>query len=129
MTSEEVREVVAAYFAALRAGDIEAWVATFAEDGSSHDPVGSEVLAGRAALGAFAKNMWGMWDRLSLQEREVFVCSNEAAVKWTGYGRTKKGREVRFEGIDILAINPEGKIQSMRGYWDAAAVMSQLAAS
>jgi steroid delta-isomerase len=129
MTSEAVREIVAAYFAALRAGDVEAWVATFAEDGISHDPVGAETIAGRTALRAFAKNMWGMWDRLGLQEREIFVCGNEAAVKWTGYGRTREGREVRFEGIDIVTINLEGKIQSMRGYWDAAAVMSQLAPS
>jgi steroid delta-isomerase len=129
MTSEAIREVVAAYFAALRAGDVEAWVATFAEDGTSHDPVGSEGLAGHAALRAFATNMWGMWDRLVLQEWEVFVCGNEAAVKWTGYGRTREGREAGFEGIDILTIDPEGKIQSMRGYWDAAAVMGQLAPS
>jgi steroid delta-isomerase len=127
MTTETIQKAVAAYFAALRAMDVDAWVATFAADGVSQDPVGSPPVKGHAALRQLAINMWGTWDNIGLQEQEIFVSGNEAAVKWTGHGRAKNGREARFGGIDIITVNDQGKIQSMRGYWEPARVMTQIA--
>jgi steroid delta-isomerase len=47
-------------------------------------------------------------------------------VKWTGRGTGKNGRTVTFEGIDILEVNAAGKIQTIKGYWDPAAMMAEL---
>jgi steroid delta-isomerase len=51
---------------------------------------------------------------------------NEVAVKWTGRGVGKNGREVTCEGIDIFEINEALKIKTLRVYWHPAALMAQL---
>jgi len=43
-----------------------------------------------------------------------------------GRGTGKNGRQVIFEGIDVFEINQDGKIQTMWGCWDPAAMMAQL---
>ncbi|RKY73780.1 ketosteroid isomerase, partial [candidate division KSB1 bacterium] len=53
MSVEDVRKAISAYFAAVRAMDVEAWVATFAENGVSYDPVGAPPYKGHEALRQF----------------------------------------------------------------------------
>ena len=104
--------------------DVEAWVSTFAEDAVSHDPVGSAPLEGHGALRQFIGGVMGLFENVGLQEQQVFVAGNEAAVKWTGYGRGKNGRDVRFEGIDVITVDEHGKISGVRAYWDAASLIA-----
>jgi steroid delta-isomerase len=127
MMSEIVRTAVAAYFAATRAMDADAWVATFAEDGVSQDPAGSPPVKGHAALRELAASMWGPWQQVGLQEHEIFVAANVAAVKWTGQGRARNGHDFRFEGIDVITVNELGKIESLLGYWDTS-ILAQVTA-
>lgn len=129
MTPASVRKAVAAYFAAQRTMDVEAWVSTFAENAVSQDPVGSPPAYGHTALRQLAAAMWGPWDNVSLQEQEVFVSANEAAIKWKGHGRTKSGLDLRFEGIAVVSVNEQGKIENLRSYWDAASLISQISAA
>ena len=106
--------------------DIDAWLSTFAEDAVSQDPVGAPPLSGQAARRQFFEGIAGAFEKVRLFEDQVFINGNEAAVKWTGRGTGKNGREVTFEGIDIFEINDAGKIQTLRGYWNPAAMMSEL---
>lgn len=123
--SEHLIEVaVAEYFKALRAMDVEAWVATFAANAVSHDPVGSVPLEGHGALRQFLTGVLSLFENVGLQEQQVFIAGNEAAVKWTGYGRGKNGRDVRFEGIDIIVVDERGKISGVRAYWDAGSLIA-----
>ncbi len=126
MSKEPIDHAVKAYFEALRAMDVDAWVKTFAADAVSHDPVGSAPLEGHGALRAFLTGVLGLFERVGLTEDQVFILGNEAAVKWTGKGRGKNGRDVHFEGIDIITVNEAGKIQTVRAYWDAGAVIAQV---
>lgn len=126
MSTEVIRKVVAGYFAATRAMDMEAWVATFAENAVSHDPVGSPAIEGHEGLRKFFQGITGAFEKSGLTEDHVFVAGNGAAVKWTGHGLGKNGREVTFEGIDVFEVNEEGKIQTLWAYWDAAAMMAEL---
>ena len=125
-SNETIRAVVAEYFAALRAMDPAAWANTFAEDGITHDPVGTPPHQGREALRQFLQGILGMFQEAGLTEDDVFVAGNGAAVKWTGRGVAKNGRRVQFEGIDVFEVNEAGRIQTVKAYWDAAAVMSQI---
>lgn len=125
MSTEMVQKAVADYFAATRAMDAQAWVETFAEDGTSYDPV-APPATGHAALRQFFEAIAGIFSRVGLTEDNVFVKENEAAVKWTGRGVGHNGREVVFEGIDIFEINEAGKIQTVRAYWNPATLMAQL---
>ena len=36
------------------------------------------------------------------------------------------GREVRFEGIDLIEVNEAGKIQNLYAYWNPAEMIAQL---
>lgn len=125
MLPDAVSRVVAEYFAAIRAADMEAWVATFAPDAVSYEP-GGPPLQGHGALRQFFQGVTGAFKQVGLSEDQVFVVGQEAAVKWTGRGVGKNGRAVTFEGIDIFTVNEEGKIQTLKAYWEPAAMMAEL---
>lgn len=117
---------IAAYFAAIRAMDKQAWVATFAGDAESQDPFGAPPIRGHAAIGAFFDGIVGLVRSIGLQEDHVYVCGSGAAVKWTGRGIGKNGKPFQFEGIDVFEVDARGKIKRLVAYWDPAKLMEQL---
>ena len=125
MSPETVQNTVNAYFNAICALDCEAWIATFAADGISYEP-GNPPLAGHDMLRAFFNGVAGGFESISMLPDQIFVIGNEAGVKWLASGMGKTGRPARFEGIDVFTLNDEGKIQSVKAYWDPAAMMAQL---
>ena len=126
MSPETISRGVRAYFAAIRAMDMEAWVATFAPDATSYDPVGAPPTVGHDGLRQFFTAIAGAFKTISFKEDHIFIAGDGAAVKWTGKGTGKNGRNVRFEGIDVFEFNADGLIQTMRGYWNPAEVLMQL---
>jgi steroid delta-isomerase len=126
MSPEIISKAIKAYFAAIRSMDGEAWLATFAPNATSYDPVGAPPTVGHDALRQFFAAIVAPFDKVGLTEDHVFIAGNGAAVKWTGRGKGKNGRDVRFEGIDIFEFNEEGLIQTVRAYWNPAEVMMQL---
>jgi steroid Delta-isomerase len=126
VSREKIEQTIAAYFAATRAMDKAAWLGTFAGDGVSHDPVGGDPLDSEEKRSAFFDGITGAFERAGIQENEVYVAGNGAAVKWTGYGTTGDGREVSFEGIDVFELDEAGRIKVMWAYWDPAAMMAKL---
>ena len=126
MSPEIISKTIKAYFAALRAMDQRAWVNTFAEDAISHDPVGAPPIVGHQKLGEFFETITAAFKEFGLTEDEVFIAGNGAAVKWTGRGTSKQGKDVRFEGIDVFEINEAGRIQTLHAYWNPAEMVAQL---
>jgi steroid delta-isomerase len=126
MSPDAIAIAIKAYFAAIRAMDVEAWVATFAPDAISYDPVGAPPTAGHDALRQFFNAIAGAFKKINFAEDHIFIAGDGAAVKWTGTGTGKNGRDVRFEGIDIFEFNQAGLIQTIRAYWNPAEVMIQL---
>lgn len=116
------------YFAATRAMDREAWVACFAPDGFSIDPVGAEPTRGHDALRRFFDSIAGLASSIGLMETSVHVCGNEAAIAWIGRGVGKEnGKTFVFEGIDVMRFDARGRIREVHAYWDPARMMAQLA--
>ena len=126
MTSEKIPVAVARYFSAIGEMDPDAWVACFAEQGTSYEPGSPTPLQGRTALRQFLVNVLGAFQTIAMIEDHVFQSGNRVAVKFTGHGTGKNGGQVSFEGIDVFEINQEGKIQTMWGYWNPAAMLAQL---
>jgi len=126
MSPEVVSKVVKAYFAAIRDMNQNAWVNTFAEDAISYDPVGAPPIEGHQKLGEFFQSITAGFKEVGLTEDDVFIAANQAAVKWTGTGISKKGNKVRFAGIDVFTLNDAGKIQTLHGYWNPAEMVAQL---
>ena len=107
MSPETISRGVRAYFAAIRAMDSEAWVATFAPDATSYDPVGAPPSVGHDGLRQFFAAIVGAFKTVALTEDHIFIAGDGAAVKWTGTGTGKNGRNVRFEGIDVFEFKRE----------------------
>ncbi len=126
MASQPIPPVIPKYFAAIRNMDPDAWSTCFAEQAISYEPGASAPLHGKTALRAFLAGVLEAFQNLGLKEDHVFSSGNRVAVKFTGRGTGKNGREVSFEGIDVFEVNPDGKIEQMWGYWDPAAMMAQL---
>jgi steroid delta-isomerase len=121
-----VRKTVADYFAATRAMDPEGWIAAFAEDAVSHDPVGAVPIEGHKGLRQFYDTIVLAFEKVGITEDEIFVAGNEAAAKWTGQGIGLNGREVTFRGIYVFEVNEAGKIQRIWGYWDPERLLTEL---
>lgn len=126
MPIDQTRHAVAEYFAALRAMSPDAWVATFSDDAVSHDPVGAPPHPGKDAIRQFLTGVLSLFETVGLTEDHVFVAGNHAAIKWTGRGKGKNGRSVTFEGIDVITVNEQGKIQRVDAYWDPAPVIAEV---
>jgi steroid Delta-isomerase len=126
MSPEVVSRAVKAYFAALRAMDQQAWINTFAEDAVTYDPVGTPPNQGHKSLTEFFQTVTAAFKEVGLTEDEIFIAGNSAAVKWTGRGVSKQGRQVKFEGIDVIEVNEAGKIQTIHAYWNPAEMVAQL---
>lgn len=126
MASQVIPQVVTQYFTAIRRMDPDAWVACFTEQAISYEPGAPAPLQGHAALHQFLVGVLAAFQTIGLTEDHVFLYENRVAVKFTGRGTGTNGREVVFEGIDVFEISQDGKIQTMWGYWDPAAMMAQL---
>jgi steroid delta-isomerase len=126
VSPDKISRAIRAYFLAIRAMDPEAIANTFAEDGTTCDPMGSPPINGRAGIREFFTSIFKNFKTAALTEDSVFVAGNGAAVKWIGTGTSAGGKDVKFEGIDVFEINQEGKIQSIRAYWNPAEMIGQL---
>ncbi len=116
------------YFAAIRAMDREAWVACFAPDAESHDPVGAPSHRGHAGLRAFFDGITSAVESIALWEDLVAPAGNEVAVAWTMTGRGKNGRTFRFRGVDVFELDASGRIRRVKAYWPAAELGALLSA-
>jgi steroid Delta-isomerase len=127
-STQEITALIDRYFAATRAMDVEAYLATFAEDAIDHDPVGSTPMQGREQIRPFFEGIVSLCDRIGLTADYVHVAGREVAVKWRGEGVGKNGRAIAFEGIDWFEINHQCQIQTLRAYWNSAPILAELQA-
>ena len=123
---ERIKSVITDYYTAIREADEKAWLATFAEDAVSNDPVGAPPHEGHEGLAHFFQEITSQFDEVALNEQDIFIAGNGAGVKWTGEGTGKNGVDVNFEGIDVFEFNDEGTIQNLWAYWNPAPVMAKL---
>lgn len=125
--SDTIQSVIQQYFAASRGNNkVEEMVACFAEDCISQDPVDAPALNGPAEVRQFLQAIVDLFVTLELTEEFVSIHGQEAVVKWSGCGIGKNGCEVTFEGIDLFEFNANGKIQSVKGYWNPGAILAKL---
>jgi steroid delta-isomerase len=120
-------ETVAEYFAAIRALDADRFVAVFASDGITNDPVGTPPVVGHEALRGFITHIFCSFKSVALTESEVYINGASAAAHWTGHAVAPSGREIDFAGIDVIDTNEDGKITLVRAFWNPAPVFAALA--
>ena len=112
LNNEIMHAAVHRYIAALNAGDLEAIVALYAENGSVEDPIGTPPHQGHAAIRAFYAKSLAIKLEVAL-EGPIRAAANEAAfafcvrLHWQGQDRV-------IRPIDVFRFNEAGKITSMR---------------
>jgi len=114
---EQVQAAVEAYVAAYQTNDRDAFLDAFAIDGVIVDPVGTPPHAGREARGAFWDTVHQLTERMTFDVKDVVVCGSEAAMVFGIHASTGDAGIV-LDAVDIFEVDDDGKISSMRAYWD-----------
>jgi len=118
MSREAIEKTLSAYYAALNNLDADAFVATFAPDAVSQDPVGTPQHVGHAGIRQFVDGLVAAFSSVDMTADHTYICGDRAAVKWSVRGVLADGRAVTFDGIDTFQFNVDGTIRRVWGYWD-----------
>ncbi|GGK65957.1 ketosteroid isomerase [Planomonospora parontospora subsp. parontospora] len=119
---------------AVGAGDRDAWLACYAPEAVLHDPVGGSPLdpdgtglRGTAALERF----WELTvaaNEVRFEIAAVHPAGDEAAVVASVSVRFPTGGSAAYDGVFVYRTGGDGRIVSLRAYWDLQAVLSALGA-
>lgn len=126
LTPEQIEAIATEVFVKFAAFDAHGTAALFAPDGTIEDPVGTTPVQGTQAIIAYLQTFPTILDEIRIQSFDVTVAGQEAALKWRLRFKTKTGNVFFVDGIGILKINEQGKVQSDREYFDLAYFQSQL---
>ena len=125
------RQLGQASMAAVEALDREGWLDLFAEDAVVEDPVGPSMFDpegrghhGREAIAAFFDNVIAVNQSIRFSIDRSLLCGDEVAnigvIRITFEG----GSAVEVDGVYVYRRSPEGKIASLRAYWEPDAIRS-----
>jgi ketosteroid isomerase-like protein len=126
LTPEQIEAAVEEYFASVGAFDVPRYVNNFAADGVLEDPVGTPPLQGTPAIAAFIAAIIAPFSEIKHRIQEITVCGHEAAVNWKLHLTTTTGKKITIDGMGVFNFNQDGKLQSVREFWDLAAFLVQL---
>ena len=126
LTQAEIEAAVEEYFASIGSLDVQRFVNNFAPDGALEDPVGTSPLQGTQAIAAYFGAIITPFSEIKPYVQEVVVCGQEAAVNWKLRLKTAAGKVIFIDGMGVFKFNQQGKLQSVREFWDLAAFLAQL---
>ena len=126
MSTDAVRSAVAAYYAAVSSGDVEAIAPLFAPEAVMRDPVGTPPLTDDAARRQRYARITAAFQSFGMVADEVTPAGDEAAARWIATGKTLGGKDVRFEGISTFVFDDDLRITAMSAYFDLVALTAQL---
>jgi steroid delta-isomerase len=111
-----MREILVHYVDRLAAGDVDAIAELYTTDGRVEDPVGSPAHEGVDALRAFYAGTAGM---LHAEIVGPICCAGNTGVMPLLGRLTLPGRPPRYlDAIDVVEFEDDGRIRSLRAYWD-----------
>lgn len=126
LTQEQIEAAVEEYFASIGSRDVQRYVNNFAPDGVLEDPVGTPPIQGTQAIGAYFGAITEPFSEIKPYVQEVIVGGQEAIVNWKLKLKTTTGKVIFIDGMGVFKFNQQGKLQSVREFWDLAAFLAQL---
>ena len=126
LTPEQIEAIVTDVFNKFATFDAQGTAALYAPDGTIEDPVGTTPVQGTQAIIAYLETFPTILNEIRVQHFDVTVAGQEAAIKWRLRFKTKTGNVFFVDGVGIFKINPDGKVQSDREYFDYAYFLAQL---
>ncbi|HKA85901.1 MAG TPA: nuclear transport factor 2 family protein [Acidimicrobiales bacterium] len=117
---DSIMTTIDTYIATYSATDREGWLECFADDAWIEHPVGSERRQGLDAIGEFWDESHAIPDSIELRLGDLRIIIGQEAA-FTLEARPNLGGETyRFDVIDHMSFDAEGKITSSRSFYDAA---------
>lgn len=114
---EEIRSTVHAYIDMMCKSDIDGIMGLYAEDATAEDPVGGLPIEGIEAL----RNLYAMAAPALHLELQGPICVAGNQCAFLLLAQLTLGEKAQYlDATDILSFNEEGKITSMRAYWNPA---------
>ncbi len=115
-----IRATVAAYCAAFTAGDRDAYTGAFTPDAWIEDPVGTPRLEGHDAIGGFFDQSRSLAETIELRQTgPVRVAAGECAFPMQARPNIG-GATFVVDIIDVMTFDDDGRITTMRAFWDPA---------
>ncbi|MDP9183838.1 MAG: nuclear transport factor 2 family protein [Actinomycetota bacterium] len=119
--------------AAVQAKDKASWLALWAEDGCVEDPVGvsfidpvGEGFRGPERLEEFWDNNIGPTDSIVFALHDSFAAGSEVANVATITITVGGNTVTKCEGVFVYRVNDEGKLISLRAFWETDRMMATL---
>jgi steroid delta-isomerase len=119
---------------AVSAGDRVAWLACYADDAVLHDPVGGSPLdpegsgvRGHNALDRFWEQAIAA-NQIRFDVTAMHAAGSEAAVVAMVTTRFPHDAVVEYDGVFVYTVDNDGRIVSLRAYWDVQRLLSSLTA-
>ena len=117
---------------AVQAKTKDAWVALFADDALIEDPVGVSPLdpegkghTGKAAIAAFWDQHIGP-NQIEFDIRHSYAAGQEVANVGVIKTTLPNGMRAFAEGVFVYKVNGEGKIVSLRAFWEFEKMIATL---
>ena len=114
-TPEQVKAAVASYVNSFVVRDRAAFLALFADDAVLAAPVGTPPIVGKTSLAAWFDGLMSSFETVDFTMEDVFVAGNEAALVF-GIAARRGTNVTTFRGVNVFAIDGQGKIASLAGY-------------
>jgi len=112
---EEIRSIVQSYVKMMCDSDIDGILSLYADDATAEDPVGGEIQQGIDALRNFY-NLTAPALQVELNG-PICVAGNQCAFLLLAE-LTMGDAKQYLDATDIFSFDEEGKITSMRAFWD-----------
>ncbi len=119
------REAAFRSYDAVIRGDKQAWLANFADDGWIEDPVGPSMFDEEGKGHHGAEGRAHFWDitiatiaRFEFEINDSFACANECVNVGVIHTTLPNGYRASTEGVFHYTVNDEGKIVSLRAFWE-----------
>ena len=126
LTSQQIEAIVEEVYNGFATFEVQQVVSHFASDAVVEDPVGTPPMVGTQAIINHLQNFPVLFDQVKLYSLDVRVCGQEAAVKWRYRFKTKTGHTFFLEGFGMSKFNQEGKIQTLKEFFDLAYFLEEL---
>ena len=121
------KDLAQASLNAVRAGNRNGWLDLFAEDGVVQDPVGVSPLdptgqghRGKAAIAKFYDTVIAHNKGFEAKIDQAYLGGDECACVVAMEITSAEGKPMTVHAINIYKATKDGKIASLRSFWDVA---------
>lgn len=129
MSTPSPAQVAQRAMAAVEGRQRDDWLGLFADDARLEDPVGHlPPVAGMSGLTQFWDGVIGGLASAQFHISRVWETDTEAMLLATVTVQSPSGHSVSYDGTFNYTVNEQGRIASLRAFWDFPAVAEALTA-